>query len=110
MRKSNRLIPKLYLQWASSAGEGMTLELVEAADDGNIKPGGLYPVATILADDAGRQHLELYSEGLIVRIPLLEIERALQAAKEGVHGGSFYDQQLRKDKIGNQDPEPGNPL
>jgi hypothetical protein len=69
----------------------MTLELCEADESGELVEGGLYPAATIVADENEKQWLELYPEGELVRIPLTEFEEAIAQAKEGVHGEKFYD-------------------
>ena len=87
------MIPKLYLQWASRTNEGKTLELVEADDSGSMVDGGLYPAATIVADDDETQWLEIYPEEGPVRVPLSELRRAIEVAREGVHGERYYDAQ-----------------
>lgn len=69
----------------------MTLELVEADESGEAAEGGLDPAATIVADDDEVQWLEIYPEGGIVRIPLAEVVKAIEFAKEGVHGEKHYD-------------------
>ena len=91
MRLPWRTIPRLYFQWASAMDEGMTLELVEADESGEVAEGGLYPAATIVADDDETQWLEIYPEGGNVRIPLAEIVKAIELAREGVHGERHYD-------------------
>ena len=91
MRRRPRKITRLYLQWASVTDEGMTLELIEADESGDIVEGGLYPAATIVADDDETQWIEVYSEEGPVRIPLSELMKAIELAKEGVHGESHYD-------------------
>jgi hypothetical protein len=98
MKKAARLIHKLYLQLAGGSEEGMTLELIEGNEFGEIAEGGLYPAARIVGDNSEIQWLEIYPEGEIVRIPITEIEQALLAAKEAVHGANFYDQQNSKTK------------
>jgi len=78
----------------------MTLELVEADDLGEIVKGGLFPAATIVADDEEVQWLEMYPTEGNIRIPLTEIIKAIELAKEGVHGEKYYDQldgDLRED-------------
>jgi hypothetical protein len=87
-----RTIPRIYFQWASAVGEGMTLELVEADESGEIAKDGLYPAATIVADDDENKWLEIYPEEGVVRIPLVEVIKAIELAKEGVHGEKHYDQ------------------
>ena len=71
----------------------MTLELIEADGSGEETKGGLYPAATIVADDEEVQWLEIYPAEGSVRIPLAEIIKAIELAKEGVHGEKHYDQQ-----------------
>jgi hypothetical protein len=91
MRRRWRAIPRIYFQWASVAEEGMSLELIEADASGEVADGGLCPAATIVADDDERQWLEIYPEEGSVRIPLSEVIKAIQLAKDGVHGERFYD-------------------
>lgn len=92
MRLPWRTIPRIYFQWCSAIDEGMTLELVEADESGEIAEGGLYPAATIVADDDETQWIELYPEGGNVRIPLAEFVKAIELARDGVHGEKHYDQ------------------
>jgi len=100
VRNPWRIIPRLYSQWASAEGEGMTLELIEADETGEIIEGGLCPVATIVADDEEVQWLEIYPEEGIVRIPLTEVITAIELSRKGVHGEKHYDrfrEDLRED-------------
>jgi len=91
MRRSWRTIPRVYFQWASVVDGGMTLELVEADESGSVTEGGLNPVATIVADGDETHWLEIYPEEGAVRIPLSELIRAIELAKDGVHGEGYYD-------------------
>jgi hypothetical protein len=91
MKLTARRIPRLYLQWASAPHEGMTLELIEANGSGEMIDGGLYPAATIVADDDETQWIEIYPEGGPVRIPVAEFEQAIELARKDVHGESYYD-------------------
>jgi hypothetical protein len=93
VRRPWRSIPRIYFQWASAQDEGMTLELIEADESGEVANGGLYPAATIVADDDETQWLEIYPEEGVVRIPLSELIKAIELAKDGVHGEKFYDPQ-----------------
>jgi hypothetical protein len=96
MHPPYRIIPKLYLQKASLHLGGLTLELVEAGEDGiRNKGGGLYPAVTILADDDEKIFFEIYPKGesTAVRIPLEEIEEAIRIAKDVVHGETYYDRE-----------------
>ncbi len=90
MKQEPRIIRHLYLQWASVAEAGMTLELIEGNALGEVKEDGLYPAARIVADSAEDQWLEIYPDGEVVRIQVSEIEKALKEARAGVHGEKSF--------------------
>ena len=89
MEASTRTVTRAYLQFISPPGEGLQLEICEADPQGNLaRPN---PLARILADDQEDHWFELYGpDGTMVRIPLVEIERAIVAARPDVHGEAWY--------------------
>jgi hypothetical protein len=92
MSQSWRAVRKIGVQLASISGEGMTAEIIELDDTGEIAETGLYPAVTILEDDGGKKWIELYTEQGPVRIPLPSFLAAIRECESEVHNESYYDQ------------------
>ena len=81
--------------WSSSVDEGMQLMIIPTGDAIN---GVLWPLATILADEVDeRLFLEIYTEVGPVRIPLDQIQPALDAAPGQVHSERWYKENGDRD-------------
>jgi hypothetical protein len=80
-----------YLQFTSPTGEGFQLEICAADENGVLIKDASYPLATILADDQEVRWFEFCTANGPVRLPLAEIERAIEVAKSDVHGEAWYD-------------------
>ena len=80
-----------YLQFTSPTGEGFQLEICAADETGALLRDASYPLATILADDQEVRWFEFSTPNGLVRLPLAEIERAIEVAKPDVHGEAWYD-------------------
>ena len=104
--KKKRILRHLYFQWAGRSGEGNTLELIEADENGEVAEGGLCPAATLVADDDENRWLEIYVGDELIWIPLSEVVRAIELSKDGVHGEVFYDQFDRPDGVIPEGPDP----
>ncbi len=82
----------MYLQVASIHGDGMHLELCMGDDSGELIEGDPYPVMSIRADDEDSKELIVYTASGNLSIPLAEVEKAIEYAKQEVHCESFYDE------------------
>ncbi len=91
MKNPPFVAPTAYLQYTSSAGEGLQLEIVAGDPDGRILDGHHEAVARIVADDDEFQWFEFFTLRGAIRIPVSAVERAIAAAKSDVHGEAWYD-------------------
>jgi hypothetical protein len=76
----------VYLQLASISGDGMILEIHLGTDS-----SGPYPIAWIRADEGDDRKFEVETPAGTLSVPLAEIERAIETAKEEVHSEDYYD-------------------
>jgi hypothetical protein len=87
-----RQIDNLHLQRLYGANDGTQLELVasalESKNNLDIIP---YPILSILANEQEKLYMELFVEGVLVRIPVAEVERAIEYAKDFVHSESWFE-------------------
>ena len=83
----------------------MALELVEGDEDGHWAKDGLYPAAMVVADNDDTQWLESYPKSGAVRIPISEIEKAIEAAKRGVRSEAYFDRQRPNEPDGHKEGE-----
>lgn len=86
-----------YLQYTSSAGEGLQLEILAGDPDGGILPGHHEAVARIVADDDEFQWFEVFTSRGAIRIPVSAVEEAIAAARSDVHGEAWYDREQSED-------------
>jgi hypothetical protein len=91
MLKAPKIFQTVVVMMCSSTGEGMTLEICPGNEDGSRIDGSAFPLATILADDEQRLWMEIYTGDGPVRVPVSEIERALERAKLEVRPEVWYD-------------------
>jgi hypothetical protein len=84
MASSRQVVDQTYLQFIAGHEDGRSLEICIASADGSLLPESPYPLATILETDDYKQWLELESPKGTVRLLLIELERAIAAAKDGV--------------------------
>ena len=91
---NSAIFQKAYLQFTSCTGEGLQLEILAGALNGEFMPARPEAVARILADDNEVRWFEFFTPDGPVRIPLSEIERAIQASTSDVHGEAWYDKRL----------------
>jgi len=85
---------KAYLQFTSCTGEGLQMEILAGGPNGEFIPSRPEAVARIIADDNELHWFEFFTPEGPVRIPLSEIERAIEAGKPDVHGEAWYDRLL----------------
>ena len=84
------VFPNAYFQFVGTVDQGLQLEVLPA--DANGQPLGADALMTVLGDDADNLWVQLYDvAGNLVRIPLAELERAIESAKAEVHGEAWYD-------------------
>lgn len=84
--QKNILRPDIELLWLGSVDQGRQLEL------STVIEGMSWPLATIVADERDESlWFELYIDGKTVQIPLALIQKALQAAPDGVHSETWYE-------------------
>ena len=85
------VFPTTYLQFVGTVEQGLQLEVLPADADGRSLSADA--LMTVLGDDADRLWVQLYDvAGNLVRIPLTELEKAIESAKAEVHGEAWYDQ------------------
>ena len=92
MKYDARHIPRLYVQLASICGDGMNVELCMGDHDGNLVDGDPYPIMWIRADDEDMKLLVVMTDAGAISMPLSEVERAIDIAKQEVHCESYYDE------------------
>lgn len=84
------VFPGTYLQFVGTVDQGLQLEVLLAGADG--RPLGEDALITVLGDDADRLWVQLYDVvGNFVRIPLTELEKAIESAKAEVRGEAWYN-------------------
>jgi hypothetical protein len=85
-------VENLRLQRIYTSDDGTQLELVETDRDvktnSNIAP---YPILSIHADEHEKLYMGLFIEGVLVKIPVTEVERAIEYAKDFVHSESWFE-------------------
>ena len=91
MKRTPLVVATAYLQFTSPTGDGFQLEICAGTEAGDLQPDIPTPLATILSDNAETRWVEFYTTTGPVRIPLAELERAIQVAKADVHGEAWYD-------------------
>jgi hypothetical protein len=96
MPDSPAILASAFLQFTSPTGEGFQLEICAADKTGALIKDASYPLATILADDQEVRWFEFWTPNGLVRLPLAEIERAIEVAKPDVHGEAWYDRATDK--------------
>ena len=74
---------KLYLQIASSSGEGMQVEA--------CNPNNKSPLISFSSKIEGEILVEIYNGKENITFPLNELEKAISTAKIEVHSEEFYD-------------------
>lgn len=85
-------VEKLYLQRCGISGDGMHLELCIAKADGRLDEAAQpHPLATIRADSGDERKFEFYTNQGTVSVPLEQIEKAIEMAKQVVHSEDYYD-------------------
>lgn len=84
------VFPRAYLQFVGTVDQGLQLEVLPADADGwSLSADALM---TVIGDGADRLWVQLYdAAGHLVRIPLAELERAIDSAKADVQGEAWYD-------------------
>ncbi len=84
------VFPCVYLQFLGTADQGLQLEVLPA--DANGQPLGVDTLITVLGDGTDRLWVQLYDvAGNLVRIPLADLEMAIESAKAEVHGEAWYE-------------------
>ena len=91
MKRTPLVVATAHLQFTSPTGDGFQLEICAGNEAGDLHPDIRTPLATVLSDNAERRWVEFYTTSGAVRIPLAELERAIQVAKPDVHGENWYD-------------------
>jgi hypothetical protein len=87
-----RKIDNLRLQRLYTVDEGTELELIEANLDGTIKlDAEIYPILSIYAAEHEKLYMALSIDGVSVAIPIIEIERMIECAKNFVHGENWFE-------------------
>jgi hypothetical protein len=85
-------VENLRLQRLYTSHDGTQLELVEACRDIKINPNvAPYPILSIHADEQEKLYMELFIESVLVRVPVSEVERAIEYAKDFVHSESWFE-------------------
>ena len=87
--KNTIVRPSIELLWFSTVDEGKQLEL-------NCQVEGVsYQLANIIADESDESlWFEICVDGKIVQIPIATVQRALEAAAEGVHSEAWYERNI----------------
>jgi hypothetical protein len=88
------IFQKACLQFTSCFGEGLQIEILAGGPDGEFVPSRPEALARIVADDNDVRWFEFFTPEGPVRIPLSEIERAIQAGVSEVHSEAWYDKNL----------------
>jgi hypothetical protein len=87
-----RKIDNLRLQRLYTVDEGTELELIEANIDGEIKlDAEVYPILSIYAAEQEKLYMALSIDGVSVAIPIIEIEKMIECAKNFVHNESWFE-------------------
>ncbi len=84
-------LKNIYLQVASSSGDGMNVEICGDSNDPRFPPGSLNPTFWFRADEEGSIKFVTCTEHGMVSVPLESLEEAILLAKREVHCESFYD-------------------
>jgi hypothetical protein len=85
MKQAARTIEKLYLQFAAGPGDGgRWLEVCIANADGSLSNMEPCPLLEVSESDDSRLWVELPTSSGRVRLPLSELERAIEVARQGV--------------------------
>ena len=85
-------VEDLRLQRLYTVDDGTQLELVDRCRDTKINPNtDPYPILSIHADEQEKLYMELFIERVLVRIPVAEVERAIEYAKDFVHSESWFE-------------------
>jgi hypothetical protein len=79
-----KLLESIKLQLFSATEDGMHVELVESKDD-------LQPLITFREDENLGMQVLLHLQDRDLAFPLIELERAIEFARQEVHKESFYD-------------------
>ena len=83
------VFPRAYLQFVGTVDQGLQLEVLPADADGRSLSADA--LITVLGDDADQLWVQLYdAAGNLVRIPLAELERAVDSAKADVRSEAWY--------------------
>jgi hypothetical protein len=90
MNSPAQIIERVYLQFSSDSGEGLQMEICKATARGDLNALDPKPVAWITADHNEKLWLEFGVGAGKMRLPLTEIERALEIAKSEVHSEAWY--------------------
>ena len=84
------VFPSAFLQFVGTVDQGLQLEVLPADADGRSLSSDA--LMTVLGDDADRLWIQLYdAAGNLVRIPLAELDRAVESVKAHLHGEAWYD-------------------
>jgi hypothetical protein len=90
MTAQSDVFPRTYLQFVGTVDQGLQLEVLPAGVNG--QPLGADALITVLGDGTDRLWVQLYDvSGILVRIPLADLERAIESAKTEVHGEAWYE-------------------
>ena len=84
-------LQKIHVQRFSCHDDGLHLELCRADQNGNLDEGPPYPLATIRADKGDQRTFEFISGKTLISLPLSELERVIDIAKQEVHSEDYYD-------------------
>ena len=84
-------IENLHLQRLYTVDNGTELELVATTLEGKTQLGAPYPILSIYADAQEKLYIEWLIEGVLVIIPVVEVERAIEYAKNFVHSESWFE-------------------
>ncbi|MBO0323663.1 hypothetical protein J0X14_15240 [Muricauda sp. CAU 1633] len=84
-------LKRIINQTTSEVNFGTQLELLAADEKGDEIDVGLYPLCRFVSEKRGTVQFEIYGSDNIIRFPIEELERAIQAAKEWVQSEDSFD-------------------
>jgi hypothetical protein len=90
MNIQSTTVERVYLQFSSDTGEGLQLEVCKANARGDLNALDPSPIAVVSADASEKLWFEFNTLKGPVRVPLTEMERALEIAKSEVHSEAWY--------------------
>ena len=100
-----RRIENLCLQRLYTVEDGTELELIASPLESKPELGVIpYPVLSIHACDQEKLYMQLFIQGVLVQIPVVEVQRAIEYAKNFVHSESWFE--AGNELTCDTDPEP----